>query len=186
MPVLTRDPVSELLDGGARILLERAFAARGGWVQTRLADPSPEHRSWAASIGIDLDGPDNAPTRSGRRKDMRSRWGRAFTRALYYQLKWYGSPGRLRKSPRIVPYDRPMEVEIGRRVPALGVIPAGRIVRIRLLRGGQVSRKAVRGMPRGDRIFAPQPGQPERDRKKGKTFYEPGARWADAEKRDWA
>lgn len=168
-----RDPVSELLDGGARSLLERAFAARGSWVTTRLADPSPVHRAWAASIGIDLDGPDNAPTRSGRRKDMRSRWGRAFARSLHYQLKWYGSPGRLRKTPRLVPYSRPLEIEFGRRVPPVGIIPAGRMVQIRLLRGGQAARAAVARRPVADRIYDGQ-GYPE------------GGRHAEADGRDWA
>lgn len=153
MPAYTRDPVSELLDGGARSLLERAFAARGGWVATRLADPSPQHIAWAASIGIDLLGPDNASTVSGRHQDLRSRWARSFSRALHYQLKWYGSPGRMRASRRMVPYPRPMELEIGRHVPALGVIPAGRLVRVRLLRGGRAAYAAVQATPARDRII---------------------------------
>ena len=174
MPGYSRDPVSELLDGGARILLERAFAARGGWVQTRLADPSPEHVAWAASIGIDLTGPDNAATLSGRHQDLKSRWVRSFSRALHYQLKWYGSPGRLRKTRRMVAYGRPMELEVGRRVPALGVIPAGRIVRIRLR---PASRRAVvaavQALPVRDRIIDDH-GNPE------------GGRSSDATRRDWA
>lgn len=168
----SRDPVSELLDGGARQLLERAFAARGAWVSTRLADPSPKHRSWALSMSIDLDEPDNAPTRSGRRKDMKSRWGRAFARALHYQLKWYGSPGRMRKTRRMVAYDRPLEIEFGRRVPARGVIPAGRMVQIRLQRRGRSARAVVRALPDTDRIYADN--------------GTPAGRHSVAELRDWA
>ena len=167
-----RDPVSELLDGGARQLLERAFAARGSWVSTRLADPSPAHRAWAAGMNINLDGPDNAPTRSGRRKDMRSRWGRAYARALHYQLKWYGSPGRMRATRRMVPYDRPLEIEFGKRMPARGVIPAGRMVQVRLPRRGRAARAAVASLPDVARIYD--------DR------GDPAGRHSEAELRDWA
>jgi hypothetical protein len=173
MPAYTRDPVSELLDDGARTLLERAFAARGGWVQTRLADPSPQHVAWAASIGIDLWGPDNAPTVSGRHKDLKTRWVRSFSRALHYQLKWYGSPGRMRRSRRMVKYDRALELEVGRRVPALGVIPAGRIVRIRLLSGGRAAYAAVQATPMRNRIID-EHGNPD------------GPVSSVAEGRDWA
>lgn len=173
MPAYSRDPVSELLDGGARVLLQRAFAARGGWVATRLADPSPAHVAWAASIGIDLWGPDNASTVSGRHQDLKTRWVRSFSRALHYQLKWYGSPGRLRKSRRMMPYARPLELEVGRRAPALGVIPAGRMVRVRLLRGGRDAAAVVARKRVADRIYD-DAGRPE------------GGVSSLAEGRDWA
>lgn len=168
-----RDPVSELLDGGARTLLERAFDVPvGAWVRTRLADPSAAHRAWASGFGIDVDGPDNAPTRSGRRQDMRSRWGRAFARSLHYQLKWYGSDRRMRRTQRMVAYDRPMEIRFGRRMPARGIIPAGREVEIRLLRRGRAARSAVQAQPPGARIYDDDGN--------------PGGRHSVAELRDWA
>jgi hypothetical protein len=132
MPRAVRDPVSELFDSGARVLLERAYAARGGWAGTRLADPGPRHAAYFASLGIDVAGPDNASTAGGH-MNAYTRWGRAFTRSLYYQHKWYsGAPrGGWRRARRTVPRRVALEVEWGRRMPALGVIPAGRAVRVR-------------------------------------------------------
>lgn len=167
----SRDPVSELLDDGALSLLERVYAARGQWVRTRLADPGPAPRSYAASLGIDLAGPDNAPTRSGRRQDAHTRWGRAFVRALNYNHKWFGAPGRLRAARRMVPYNRPLQVEWGRRVPAIGVIPAGRAVRVRVQSAGRGADRAVRSKPLPDRIYADN--------------GEPAGRHAEADERDW-
>ncbi len=167
-----RDPVSELLDDGARQLLERVYAApRGQWVPTRLADPGAGLRAWAASAGIDLMGPDNAPTVSGRRQDAHTRYGRAFARALFYNHKWYGGPAGLRRRRRMVPYDRPLELEWGRRMRALGIIPAGRAVRIRIRPGGKTARAAVARLSYADRIYA---GNGER-----------AGRASVAEERDW-
>src|SRR5712691_4902670 len=87
----SRDPVSELLDRGARALLARAYSVRAGtWVMTRLADPSREHLDWAQDMGLDsLMGPDKPTTASGAHVQAHTRWGRAFMRALWYQHKWY-------------------------------------------------------------------------------------------------
>lgn len=151
----SRDPVSELLDDGARQLLERVYAApRGQWVSTRLADPGLRLRAWADSIGIDLMGPDNAPTISGRRQDAHTRYGRAFARAVFYNHKWYGGPAGLRRRRRMVPYDRPLEIDWGRRMRELGIIPAGRAVRVRVRPGGKTARAAVTRRPDADRIYA--------------------------------
>ncbi|HVH79719.1 MAG TPA: hypothetical protein VM782_10040, partial [Stellaceae bacterium] len=98
----SRDPVSQLFDAGARQLLERAYAARGGWVGTRLADPTPRHRAVLALLGINPDAPDDAAA-AGRGLDAKSRWGRGFVRALYYQHKlWAASGGGWRRSRRTV------------------------------------------------------------------------------------
>lgn len=167
----TRDPISEHLDNGARSLLERVYAARGAWVTTRLADPGPLLQVWAEGIGIDLWGPDNAPTRSGKRQDAHTRYGRAFVRALWYNHRWFGGP-RLRRVPRSVPYARPLELDWGRRVSVLGVIPAGRMVSVRVRPGGAQPRRAVARLPEIDRIYAGS----------GK----PAGRHAEAAGRDWA
>jgi len=175
-----RDPVSVLLDRGAREMLARVYAApRGTWVMTRLADPTPRHRAWAAGNGWDLDGPDNAPTLSGRHADARSRWGRAFLRALYHQHRWYGPRGAgqgqgVRAARRTVPAGAALQVEWGRRLPgsATGrVLPAGRAVRARVLAGGMTARRAVQGRADAGRVY-------DRD-------GAPGGRHSVAEERDW-
>jgi len=176
---LSRDPLSVVLDDGARAFLRRVYAARGAWVTTRLADPDERTRRWAAGLGIDPAGPDNASTVSGSHVNYRSRWGRAFARAMYYQHKWYGSAQhrggpalRPAADKRMVPYARPLELEIGRHVPARGAIPAGRLVRARLRPGGQTARNAVNRKPVSQRIYD-NAGEPD------------GGRWSDVNRRDW-
>lgn len=172
-----RDPLSVALDPGARAFLQRVYAARGGWAATRLADPPADIRRWAAGLGIDPLGPDNASTVSGQHANYRTRWGRAFVRAMYYQHKWYGGAQRrggpgLRDARRTVPYARPLEIEVGRHVPARGTIPAGRLVRARLRPGGQTARRAVQHKPVSARVYD-NDGDPD------------GGRWSDPERRDW-
>jgi hypothetical protein len=172
-----RDPVSLLLDRGARELLARAYAApRGQWVMTRLADPTDRHRLWARAHGWNLDGPDNAPTLSGQHINAHTRWGRAFMRALWYQHRQFGpEPGRgprgVRSSKRVTPYGGALQLEWGRRLPALGVIPPGRAVRVRVAYGGQTARRVVMARRAADRIYTDDGGQ--------------GGRFAVAERRDW-
>lgn len=79
--------MSVRLDPKAFSLLAKAYAAKGGWVGDYLAPPGPRARAWAASLGIDL--------------YERDRWGelryiRAYKRAVFYNLWWYGGPGGLR------------------------------------------------------------------------------------------
>lgn len=156
-PQIERDPVSELLDAGARRLLERAYAKPGQWVNTRLADPPPEAIERFAARGINLMGPDDAPTRGGTTKlRVYTRWGRGFTRALYYQHKWYSNTGNrgFRSAKRMVErHAGALQVEFGRRLPAAGVIPAGRAVRVRLMPGGKQALAAVRQLPDAERKF---------------------------------
>jgi hypothetical protein len=174
-----RDPVSVLLDRGAREFLARVYAARRGqWVMTRLADPTARHRDWARARGWDLDGPDNAPTLSGRRLDARTRWGRAFMRALWYQHRQYGpAPGRqpgVRADRRASPTGTALQVEWGRRLPGSTrgqLLPAGRAVRARVAYGGRTARRVVEAKAPGDRIYL-QDG-------------DMGGRFAIAELRDW-
>lgn len=170
-----RDPASELLDRGARALLARAYAAgTGEWVMTRLADPSEDHVVWALGMGLDpLMGPDRPTTLSGLHVQAHTRWGRAFMRALWFQHKWYGDkPAKgFRAERRMTPYSLPLQVEWGRRKPALGVIPAGRSVRIRIAHGGRAKERAVRAKPNSARIFA--------------DYGELAGRWSDPARRDW-
>jgi hypothetical protein len=176
-----RDPVSVLLDRGAREMLARVYAVpRGQWVMTRLADPTDQHRRWARSHGWDLDGPDNAPTLSGKHINAHTRWGRAFMRALWYQHRQYGPvPGRgargLRADRRMTPYGAALQVEWGRRLPGSTtgrVLPAGRAVRVRIAYGGKTARRVVEGKPAADRIY--------------KDDGSMGGRFSVAAERDWA
>lgn len=139
-----RDPVSVLWDAAARQLLARARAGRGQWQGTRIADPSPRQRAALAGMGIDVDGPD-APSSAGGRKgglNARTRWARGFVRAVYYVNDTrHGGPGRA------------LEVEVGAHKPALGVIPAGRAVRVRVRPGGSAALRAVGRKPDSARIW---------------------------------
>jgi hypothetical protein len=155
-----RDPVSVIWDGGAAALLRRAYAQKGGWVSTIIADPKPRHVAMFAELGIDVTGPDNAATLSGKRKNMRTRWCRAYVRAFYHANDpRHGGPGRA------------MEIEVGVHKPAVGRVPAGRVVRARIRRGGSVSLRAVQRKPEDDRIWTDEGGR--------------GGRFADISRRDW-
>jgi hypothetical protein len=166
-----RDPLSEGFDAGARRLLERAYsAAPGTWTGTLVADPSPLHRVEARRLGIDLDAADPAKQAVGTRLN---RWAAAFERALYYQHRWYFTAGRLSGQKRTTAaVTRALQVEWGRRKPALGVIPAGRPVRVRLRPGGQAALRAVGKMDDDDRIYL--------------ADGDPGGKWGDPDARDWA
>ncbi len=154
MAAWTRDPLSEWWDTGAQIVLQRAVSARGQWVGVRIADPSQRQRDAALALGIAILGPDPVRKLGGRGVNARDRWRRAFVRAVYYNS------------------GRPIEIEVGVKLPARGVIPAGRPVRIRTRRGGQAAMNAVGRMADVRRIYDDE----------GK----PAARWADPRvTRDW-
>ena len=146
-----RDPVSVLFDSGARRLLERAYARPGQWTGTRIAGPSAAHVAWFAALGINVLGRED--------ETGRDRWASGFVRAVYYQHHWHRT-GRGWGGRRMVPYDgRAIRYELGRRLPALGVIPAGRAVRIMSVPGGPAARRAAQRMPAGRRVLAGE-GQP--------------------------
>jgi hypothetical protein len=170
-----RDPASGLLDGAARRLLARAYDQPGRWVSTRLADPGPQTRQLLAGWGIRWDAPDNASARNRRGGlNARDRWARAMVRALYYQHKWFsGAPGGgWREQQRAeARHSGALRVDVGPRMPALGVIPAGRQVRVMLAAGGQRSERAVRRLADSDRIYDDA----------GNT----AGRWSDPALRDW-
>ena len=160
-----RDPLSELLDAAARRLLDRAYASPGQWAGTRLADPSIQHIRYANALGIYPLSRD--PAVGGEAK---TRWARAFTRALYYQHKWYsagGGPGFRSSRRTAARATGALIVEVGRAMPALGVIPAGRAVRVKLASGGQAKEKAVARKP------------------ENQLWVDKGPRWADPGRRDW-
>lgn len=158
-----RDPVSVLFDGGARTLLERAYARPGQWTGTRVALPAPRHIAYFGAAGINV---------LGRDQWGRDRWAAGFIRAVYYQHKWFYSQGQLRSERRVTANQtRAVRYEIGRRLPVLGVLPAGRAVRIMVNPGGQAAMRAVKRLPEARRIYDDQ--------------GDPAARWADPEARDW-
>lgn len=150
-----RDPVSLRFDRGARALLARAYVQPGVWVSTRLLDPSPQAVSWGRAHGIDVTGPDQ-PAIAGRAGlDCRTRWARGFVRALYYQHKWFapvrpGAGWEKRLTPN---HGHALQVEVGRSVTdRLG---AGRVIRVRAVRGGAAAARAVARMPARRRIYTP-------------------------------
>jgi len=151
-----RDPVSVLFDAGARRLLDRAYAKPGTWVGTRLADPGPRHAAYLVALGINPAGPDDASVEGGQGLNAKSRWARGFVRAIYYQHKWWssgGGPGWRESKRSVARHAGALQIEVGRRVPVLGVIPAGRAVRIRIRAGGQAATKAVKKLPDQRRIY---------------------------------
>ena len=152
-----RDPVSRMWDGAALAILARARAQPGRWVATRIAQPSDFQRARLLRQGINPDGPDNTSAAGGRSKatNARSRWGRGFVRAVYYN----------RAS------DEAVKVEVGIMRPAVGRIPRGRAVRVMVLEGGAAARRAAAALPEGKRLFD--------------TEGHPGDRWSDPERRDW-
>ena len=155
--------MSVLFDRGARILLERAYARPGQWVGTRVAFPSPRHVAHFASVGINVLGTDQWG---------RDRWAAGMIRAVYYQHKWFYSQGKLRSERRMSANDsRAIRYELGRRMPVLGVIPAGRAVRIMVNSGGQAAMRAVKKLPDERRIYD--------------DGGDPAGRWADPNARDW-
>lgn len=156
--MLEPDPVSVLWEAAAVRLLERAYAARGEWVATRISDPTPVQVARMAARGINVLGPDR-PSTAARRGGLnaRTRWGRGFVRAIYRVNKQYRG--------------RPLEVEVGRALPVRGVVPAGRAVRVRVRRGGQAAMRAVERKPDAQRIWADE--------------GTPAGRWSNPRLRDW-
>lgn len=171
-----RDPLSELFDAGARRHLERAYARPGQWVETRLRPPGLRARRYAGELGIDPLGPDDVSARGGRGLNARTRWARAYVRALYYQHKWYSRGGTQgwRKGKRTEPrHSGALEVDVGRQVAAVGLIPAGRIVRVKFTqrRPEEAKRAHFRDQDPGARVYTSAGGR--------------GPRWSDPAQRDW-
>lgn len=167
------DPASKFLTAGARRLLERAYASPGEWVSTRLADPGPRTRTALISMGINWKAGDDASASGGAGLDAKDRWGRAFARALWREHKWHSSltPGTWRERRTTPRTAGALRLEFGRRLPAAGVIPAGRQVSAMYDTGGKAALRAVGRLPSRDRIYDDAGG--------------PGARWSDPELRDW-
>lgn len=140
-----RDPVGELFDRGARQLLDRAYARPGQWVGTRITGPSPAQVAYFAAQGINV---------LGRDDFGRDRWAAGFIKAVYHQHKWYRT-GRGWGPRRTVPNEgRAIRHELGRQMRALGVIPAGRAVRLMSKPGGPAAARAASRLPYERRIFA--------------------------------
>jgi len=187
-----RDPVSETFDAAAAKLLARAHAAPGVWVQVWLPDPTIRQRTRWLTMGINVDQADNGGSATGRGSggvDARTRWGRAFVRALYYRDAWYTPSGHRREvRQQSGPYGRGsgrgrgLRVEVGRHVaaspqfdpahPEHGGLPPRRRVRVMLAAGGATKDRAVQRLSNTDRIW----------QKDGK----PAGRFSTPALRDWA
>lgn len=170
---LQRDPISVLLDTDARNLLVRAYHSPGQWQSTRLTPPGPGARAVAAAHGISLTAPDNPSVPGGNGLNARSRWGRAFVRALFYQHKWWsdGALGFRERKRTTARHAGAIEVAVGRWRPRTGRIPAGRNVQVIYRPGARAANRAARAEAPRNRIYDDQ-GQP-------------GARWSSPDRRDW-
>lgn len=165
MAAAARDPVSETLDRAARALLARVYRADGAWASTRLRDPTPAQMARWLVYGINVLGRDPVD-RGGFRAP--NHWCRSFTRALWYQHKWWsGDPdtGGWREVRRASMRTPGIQVSFGRHAATLGVIPAGYPVRVRL----------------ADPEAAKRSGKPEEQW----SWADGGQRWADPGDRDW-
>jgi len=173
------DPLRDKFARGSRQLLDRAYAQPGTWQRTRLADPDARATAYARGLGIDPLGPDNVSAQAGRRGGLnaRTRWMRAFVRSLYEQhLWWAGShddAGAWREHRRLVAFrSSGLRIDVGRAMPRLGVIPAGREIKVMVTRAGRgAAYSAAARKPAADRIYTD-----DRDL---------GARWSDPDRRDW-
>jgi hypothetical protein len=154
---LQRDPVSVQFDAAAARLLRRAHANRGQWTGTYVKNPTREWMLWAGVRGINLLGPDNAPGGMAR-----TRWCRAFIRAVYYNHKWhyYAGKGLDLADRRVAPYGgNALQYQVGTvRIDPTGRV-IGRAVRIRVLAGGQAAQRAADKLPDSKRIYDDS-GQP--------------------------
>ena len=143
----TRDPLQTGFRRGARSLLQRAYNDPRHWQVTRLAVPTPGQVAALRRRGIDPYGPDPVP-KGGL--DAKTRWARGFVRTLYYEHKWWSGPGKqgFRTVKRTTArHTGGLQVEVGRVMPARGIIPAGRIIRVRLAPGGRAKAEAVEALP---------------------------------------
>ena len=97
--------------------------------------------------GIDPYGPD--PVQRGG-LNAHTRWARGFVRTLYREHKWWsGGKGKPFRSARrtVARHTGGLQVEVGRVMPARGIIPAGRTIRVRLAPGGKAKEAAVAELP---------------------------------------
>jgi hypothetical protein len=162
-----RDPVSVLWDTAAKALLARAQAAGGGWQGTRAADPSGRQRAMCLAIGINPNAADSPSAAAGKARrghglNAKTRWVRGLARAIWHANdSRHGGPGL------------PLRLEVGRWKPAGVTVPPGYAVRLRVHRGGSgAAVRAAEAKPDSERIWTGD-GQP-------------GPRWSDPARRDWA
>ena len=141
------DPLQVAFKAGARRLLDRVYDNPYQWQVTRLTPPTPGQTAALRQRGIDPYKPD--PVQKGG-LDAKTRWARGFVRTLYHEHKWWsGTGGRGWRTERRTTARTTggLLVEVGRVMPARGIIPAGRIVRVRLAPGGKAKEKAVDRLP---------------------------------------
>ena len=91
MPAFSRDPLSERFDVPARRLIGRAYAVAGEWAGDYVPPPGPRARVFMAAMGI------YNPYEIDRWGEIR--WLRAYKRAVFWNVNWYGGPAGLRGLP---------------------------------------------------------------------------------------
>ncbi len=138
--MVQRDPVSAWFDPAARRLLERAYAAQGEWAGQYLAPPSPRALAHLALIGVNP---------YGRDRWGEVRWVRAYKRAVYYQLKLYGTrDGMNYAQQRVSKWPaRSLEWQTGARVLRAGWPQRRWAIRIRIHPTGAAATRAARSIP---------------------------------------
>ena len=135
-----RDPVSVWFDAAARQYLERAYKNQGEWSGQYLAPPSPRAVARLALMGINP---------YGRDRWGEVRWVRAYKRAVYYQLKHYGTrTGMNYAEDRTSPWPaRSLEWQTGARILKAGWPSRRWAIRIRIHPTGAAASKAARAIP---------------------------------------
>lgn len=130
--MFTPDPLSLWWEAAARRALQVAYGHPGRYYATVLAGPTARQRAAADRLDIDIDGKDTAKARKAR-----TRWARAFCRALE----------RINKRE----FTDSIEWNVG---PALGT---GRAIRIRTLPAGKKRKPLAK--PDSQRIYTEDGGQ---------------------------
>lgn len=132
-----RDPVSVWFDEAARQYLERAYRNQGEWTGQYLAPPSPRALARLALMGVN-------PYARDRWGEVR--WVRAYKRAVYFQLKHYGTrTGMDYGTERTSPWPaRSLEWQTGARIQKAGWPQRRWAIRVRVHPTGAAASRAAR------------------------------------------
>jgi len=166
----TPDPMSIPFEAPARQLLARAYARPGRFVTTPVwANPGPQAQAYAAAHGVtgDLLGPDPVHDGSGG-LNCRTRWARAFIRAVYREHKHGRGYGAIH--PEVGRYI-PASPQYDPDNPSAGGFPPGRAIRIMYQPSNAKAREYMARQPDSAKAFDP-------------NGYKAG-RYSDPSKRDW-
>jgi hypothetical protein len=143
-----RDPLSRRFDGLARELIGRAYRVRGEWAGAYVPPPGPRAWAWMLANGI------YSPYERDRWGEIR--WIRAYKRAVFWNVNWYGGVSGLRGQANTGAgsggWHAPVRVEwqTGIRVERPGWTAARWAVRMRIHPGGAKTSRI--GLERAERL----------------------------------